>query len=147
MGPDEAQNQEWLCWRGPVAIYCAVLEAVRCETVGAGKDVNTEAEEPTLLRAVTKQRLVKTYWEDIVCCSEVKSSPWISKSVIITCGYYLQVFNKSDYQTKPRVCSLTCYNISKIIFYFKKKERYQLSSWQRLQSAIVVYIKCNIIVI
>jgi hypothetical protein len=21
MGPDGTQNQEWLCWRGPVAIY------------------------------------------------------------------------------------------------------------------------------
>jgi hypothetical protein len=22
MGPNKARNQEWLCWRGPAAIYC-----------------------------------------------------------------------------------------------------------------------------
>jgi hypothetical protein len=38
MGSDEAQNQEWLCWRGPTVIYGTGLEAVRCETVAPGKD-------------------------------------------------------------------------------------------------------------
>jgi hypothetical protein len=44
-------------------------------------------------------------WEDSACCSELQGV-WISDSAIVTCSYVLQVFNKSNYQSKPRLQSL-----------------------------------------
>jgi hypothetical protein len=67
MSPDGARNQEQLCWRGPAAIYWTAIsqlkrgiERVAARQQTAGNDMSTEAEESTLLGAVTRQRLVKT---------------------------------------------------------------------------------------
>jgi hypothetical protein len=75
--------------------------------------LNTEAEESTLLGAVTQQWLVKTSWEDLATASEDKLRSlskcysekymWISDSVIIASSYELEAFSKSNYQSKPCV--------------------------------------------
>jgi hypothetical protein len=68
-------SEEWLCWRGPAAIQTTdqLTEQkelwVRCEIVASQhiqKPLNTEPDESTWLRAVTKQRLLKTNWENVV---------------------------------------------------------------------------------
>jgi hypothetical protein len=64
------RNQEWLCWRQPTAIYLSVFLYVRL-WVAENQQLRTSCEimyswqwrerNKTLLRAVTKQRLLKTY--------------------------------------------------------------------------------------
>jgi hypothetical protein len=39
------------------------------------------------------------------CCCELQSV-WISDSMIVTCSYVVYLFNKSNYQSKPRLQSL-----------------------------------------
>jgi hypothetical protein len=72
---------------------------------------------------------------------------WV-KSVIIACGYDLYVFNKSSYQYKPRVQSVTRDNILvTFIVWFSFKEHnnsetapllQEVKAWKRY---CVVYIK------
>jgi hypothetical protein len=64
-------------------------------------DVSTEVEEFPLLKAVAKQRLVKTLEageECVVICSVE-----ISDSVIVVCGYDLQVVNTPSIATHIHV--------------------------------------------
>jgi hypothetical protein len=68
----------------------------------ADKDLNTEAEESTLLGAVTR-RQVKANLEDvahaIVDCKVRK----LEETAIITFSYEFQESSKSNYQSKPRL--------------------------------------------
>jgi hypothetical protein len=72
MGSDGAQNQERLCWLGPAVIYgTGLAERARRQTDQSESEVivrqwphregvGAEVEEPTMLRAVARQRIVKT---------------------------------------------------------------------------------------
>jgi hypothetical protein len=68
-----------------------------------GNDVSTEAEESPLLRAVTKQRLVKTLQagEDLACSDFL--SVGIGDSVVVISSYDLYGVNKSIHQSISRL--------------------------------------------
>jgi hypothetical protein len=64
--------------------------------------VNTEVEGTMALEAVGRQPVNRRLRRFSTCCSELQSV-WINDRAIVTCSYDLQVFNKSNYQSKPRI--------------------------------------------
>jgi hypothetical protein len=74
------------------------LESRQSSYLRESRQPVTTEQKRTLLGFVARQRLVTTH----SVCRGCKSNARISENAIIACTYYLQVFGKSSYQTRPR---------------------------------------------